>query len=678
MHPVDGPSSQGYRADIDGLRAISILLVVGFHAGVSGLPGGYVGVDVFFVLSGYLITSLLVAEQRRTGRVALGQFVARRVRRLLPMSSLVLVVTLLAGVWLLPPLARESLVGDARAAALYVANWRFAGQATAYSDTEVTDSLLVHYWSLSIEEQFYVLWPLLILGVGWLVGRRRPDRVVPALGVAIGALVAASLWASVSLTERLGPQAYYLTHTRLWEIGVGAGLALAGPHLRRIPRRVAQSAAVVAFALLLAAATRLDEATAFPGWVALVPVLSCAVLVATAAQQPTVVSRALSWRPLVALGRLSYGWYLWHWPAIGLGLLFVERAGWSVAPGVVTALAVAASLGLAAACHVLVEHPVRHAAQLQGPARRSLALGGVLMAVPVLAGATALHLADRGDVAVAAASSGPQAMTPQEAAEDRPTVGAIDDCHSTIPETEVADDCVFGDPSGGTTVVLIGDSHAQQWLPAFHDAGLAEGWRVLSWTKAACPPIEVEVWNDRLERRYLECDDWRSQLFARLRAEGSVDLVVLASSYGYTRRTLDANGTRVGPNEVAPIWETAARRTFAELLAIAPRVVRLHDTPWAPHDVPTCLSSSPDDPTSCAFDTGRATGLDAILLAAEAAAAPAGVSFVDLNAAVCPTPRCEVVTPDGVIKYRDSHHLGQTFARSLAPEVAQFVRAALR
>lgn len=662
---------RGYRADIDGLRAVSILLVVGYHAGLAGLPGGYVGVDVFFVLSGYLITGLLIAERNRTGRVALGEFYARRLRRLLPLASLVLVATLLAGMWLLPPLAREGLVGDARAAAFYVANWRFAGQATAYSDTEVTDSLLVHYWSLSIEEQFYLLWPALIIGVGWIVGRRRPSWELPALGGLIAALVSASFAASVLLTDRLGPTAYFLTHTRMWEMGVGAVLALVVPRLNRIPRWLAQLGSVGGVVAVGVAAVRFDASTAFPGWAALLPVLGAAVLVASAAHGSTSVSGLLSRRPLPMLGRWSYAWYLWHWPVIGIGLLLDRRYDWPLSAGVVTALAVVVSLGLAVASHVLVENPVRYHRALARAPRRNLAFGASLMVLPLLLGAVAVRTLPVGDVAVAAASPASAAMTPRQAAEDRPSIGRADECMATITELDVAEGCVFGEAASATTVVLIGDSHAQHWLPALHEAGLERGWRVLAWTKSACPPVDVAIWSYRLERPYRECDIWRAGVLHRLRSAAPVDLVVLAASKGYTGLVLDDEGERVPRTSFEPYWSAAASRTYSELLGLARRVVRLHDTPWAPHDVPACLAEAAADPHACGFDRTGAVGLDEPLLRAERWGAPAEVEFVDLNDLVCPDSFCEVVTIDGIIKFRDQHHLTQTFARELGHEIGE-------
>lgn len=226
-------SRHAYRADIDGLRALSILLVVGFHSGLGIVAGGFVGVDVFFVLSGYLITGLLVAEHQRTGRISLLNFFARRIRRLLPLAFLVIVTTTSLGWWLVPPLQRRELVGDARSAALYFANWRFAGKATAYSDAEVTDGLFTHYWSLAIEEQFYLLWPLVVVACGLMAVRLARASMAGVLGCAAVAVTVAAFTLAMIATERAS-SAYFLTHARIWEMTAGACLAIGLARLRPI------------------------------------------------------------------------------------------------------------------------------------------------------------------------------------------------------------------------------------------------------------------------------------------------------------------------------------------------------------------------------------------------------------------------------------------------------------
>jgi peptidoglycan/LPS O-acetylase OafA/YrhL len=680
----NGASSQHpYRSDIDGLRALSILMVVAFHAGVAGMAGGYVGVDVFFVLSGYLITGLLVAEHGRNGRISLRSFFARRFRRLLPLAFSVIAVTLLLGFWLLPPVRRPELVSDAVSSSFYVANWRFASQASTYSDFAVTDGLLLHYWSLSVEEQFYLLWPLLVVCVVWLTRWRRLD-LLPMLRVVIGVIVASSLLASVVITSERGPSAYYFTHTRLWELGAGALLAVWMPRIGRLPASVAAWLSAGGLLAIMAAAFTYDDATRFPGSAALLPVVGAAALILAGTRNQPWISRGLARWPLPLLGRLSYAWYLWHWPIIGLGLLFNERHGAPLSVGAVTALAVVGSLGLAWASHILVENPVRRWSWLE-PDRRSLLLGASLSVLPLLFGLALIRIGDTGDRAVAlppAAEGGTgldlhaaiNPMSPAQAADDTPRLGR-GSCHSGRVETiNVGEDCAFGDASGSTTIALIGDSHAQHWLPSFDAAGAAHGWRVLSWTKSSCPAIDVMVWDHRSGEPFDECAQWFDTILDRLSEEPELDAIVLARSHGYQRSVVDDEGRRVSgddssPDLAAALWEAGVRKTFDAFLEVAPTVVVLRDTPWAPHDVPSCLSASSADPSTCAFGLSDAAYLDAEFHAVELEAASTGVEFVDLTSTVCPTDPCDVVTDTGVIKFSDRHHLTSTFAGQLGPDL---------
>jgi peptidoglycan/LPS O-acetylase OafA/YrhL len=698
---VTPSAARHYRADVDGLRAVSILLVVAFHAGIERFGGGYVGVDVFFVLSGFLITGLLVDEYARNGRISLREFYARRARRLLPLAGLVLVTTFVVGQWLLPPLARISLVHDVRAAALYVANWRFAGQATAYSDAEVTQSLLLHYWSLSVEEQFYVLWPLLIVFSAWVARRRGSGAFVPVVAVLLGVVVATSLTASVALTPQLGPGAYYATHTRLWEMGIGAGLALALPRVGRIPRTVAEPLAVLGLFAIVGTATAYGATTSFPGVAATVPVLGTALLLISGSGEGTTLARWLGIRPLVTLGRWSYAWYLWHWPVIGAALLVNDRfdAPWPRTS--VVAVAVLLSLGLAAGSHRLVENPLRFAPALRAP-NRSLALGGALTMAPVIVATAYLAVGDIGarnvvpEQAAASASVDPAPvdpapasdpatfvsdapdvpMSPLEAAEDNMRLGE-GACHVGQDDPDASLDCVLGDPDSETTVALLGDSHALHWVPALDAVAHQRGWRLLVATKSSCAPFDARLWNSRYERRYTECEAWRGSVLSQLRAREDLAAVILARSRNYSRLLVNAEGVRLPEEQADPVWRGAAARTFAELGATAPDIVVLRDTPWAPVDVPTCLSDTGVDASSCAFPLAGHAGTDTALFEAERAVAPAEVVFLDPTPLVCPTDPCEMVTRGGTIKYRDAHHLTHTFSRQLGPELDALLPADL-
>jgi peptidoglycan/LPS O-acetylase OafA/YrhL len=348
-------------------------------------------------------------------------------------------------------------VGDARAAALYLANWRFAGQATAYSDTEVTESLLIHYWSLSIEEQFYVLWPLLIIGGIWTSKVFPAVPLKRALGVLLGLLIAVSFGFSVALTDNLGPEAYYLTQTRLWEMGIGAGLALVGTRLTRVPTKVAHLFSGAGLAAILAAilvgVLTFDEATAFPGRVALLPVLGAAALIVAGASGRSFVSAALARRPCPLISRLSYAWYLWHWPAIGIAILLDRRYADCASESTMIALVVAASLILAWASHHLIENPVRRHPRLQSSVRPSLVLGTALTLIPVLVDALVLASVSTGDEKIQFADQFGDAVigvSPADAAADKVDLGVH--CHyAAWNDTSVPADCILGDVDGDRT-----------------------------------------------------------------------------------------------------------------------------------------------------------------------------------------------------------------------------------
>jgi peptidoglycan/LPS O-acetylase OafA/YrhL len=681
--PLVTPRASEYRPELDGLRAVSIVLVVGFHSGVTWLSGGYVGVDVFFVLSGFLITGLLLNEHRRSGRIDLREFYARRARRLLPMSALVLTVTLLAGLVLLPPLARVDLIGDVRSAVLYVANWRFAGQATAYSDTEVTDSLVVHFWSLSIEEQFYFVWPALIALVAWGARKLRRSRDL-VVGLTLSLLIACSFVASVVLTDRLGPEAYYLTHTRLWEMGVGGALALVLPRLRQIGESAGRVLAVAGVGAIGWAAISFDGSTAFPGSAALVPVLGAAALIVagTSGSRRGVIG-VLSTGALTRVGRWSYAWYLWHWPVIGVGLLLQERWELSLGRGSVIAAAVVLSLALAAASHHLIENPVRHAKSLRASRGRNVVLAAALMAVPLVAGAWYLRDGPRGDsVVVHAARSSPSgdavdAMTPAEAASDTITLGPF--CHAAQEEVELDPRCVFGDPSGDTTILLTGDSHARHWLPALDAAGSERGWKVVAWTKSACQPIHLELWNQVFDRAYDECAGWRDRMIDQMSSEIDVDVVLVGRSQGY-RRIITMDGQKMSdPEQADELWGESMLRTFGIFDELSDQVIVLRDTPWPTvDDVPDCLSEHASRPDRCSFELAGSAGRDQWMVDSELRSGAAQhVTYIDLTDLVCRDDPCSVVTDDGTITYRDSHHLTQRFSRSLAPEFGDRLSAAI-
>ena len=713
-------TSSHYRGDIDGLRFVSILLVVLYHAGVTRFGGGYVGVDVFFVISGYLITGLLLREYQAAGSIDVIDFFARRIRRLLPLAATVLATTLIIGGWLLTPLQRTSLITDARWASLYAANWRFGSQTAEYTAVNPTESLLLHYWSLSIEEQFYLVWPIVVVLALWAARVAIKGKHTLVLGFVTAAIVAGSFAIAVSNAVQQVPGSYFSSFGRFWEMGVGALLAIAAPRLQSFatPRN---RAPLVGFGLvaILASAVTYNEQTQFPGYAALVPVLGAAMIIVFGAN-----SRILERGPLPRLGRLSYAWYLWHWPAIGIALLANQRWNVGLSTGIATFVAVSASFGLAWLSHHLIENPIRLSNRLSVSTRPNFALGAALMLAPILGGALFLAAGNTGGttvtVPVAAPANAPaatvapsttgvepasdsgqtpattispssatslvpttllvRAMTPEEAAndsvgQDRPEL-AMGACFSNFEQVEIAPDCVFGDENGDRTIIAIGDSHMQHFLPALHLAGQENGWRILSWIKGACPVTGASLWANQLNREFHECAQWNENLLAELDTV-EADGVLISRAFQHQERLVDAEGQLLEqPEQVVEAWADGHREVHDRLTEQFGTVVVMRDTPRAPHNVANCLSRNPTDPAECEFPAEGHVLRDTALFEAEVRAV--GESHhLDITPYVCESDPCQMVTPGGVIKYRDTQHLTGTFSTTLAPIFSILLEEAL-
>jgi peptidoglycan/LPS O-acetylase OafA/YrhL len=681
-----------FRPDIEGLRAVAVLLVVLGHAGLRFVPGGYVGVDVFFVISGFLITSLLVREVETTGRLSIPRFYARRAVRLLPAAVLVLVTTLVAARLLLPVVRLGDFAKDALAATGYVANFRFALTGTDYLSADQSPSPFQHFWSLAVEEQFYLLWPLLIL----LTARVRKTRVVLVV-----VLVAASFTLSVTETARSAPWAYFGPHTRAWELGVGALLALAGdglwtpvrncqtwllnltpprtgwgwrwttrPRTKDHDQRLIKSALGWAgLAAIGLAAVRFDDATAYPGWRAAIPVGGTALLLAA---DGAGVGCLLTLRPMRTVGRLSYSWYLWHWPVL---VIFPAHR----------LLGAAGALGLAWITYRWVESPLRHRGELRDRPRRGLGLGaGLSVTAAVVACALVVlphgvpvgpRQADLRATLDAAADPGaalarmisasrgldvlPANLRPKlaQAGRDKAPVWT-DGCHVDVPVTAAPDGCVFGDPASATTVVLFGDSHAAEWFPALDRIARQRHWRLVSLSKSSCSAADLPIWHDTLKRPYTECAAFHRSAIARITALKPA-LVVIGSSFNYRPAYPAA--------DVGAQWKAGWDRTFAELTATGARVAAIADTPYMGQSVPECLG----EPANQKHASNCRRSLRSALRGPEQrqvflAYAPSGpATIIDPITWFC-TDTCPAVVGDTLV-YRDSNHMTTTYSTALAP-----------
>ena len=377
---ADAARSQRFRGDVEGLRAVAVLLVLLYHAGVPLVPGGFVGVDVFFVISGFLITTQLVRELDRSGRISLVRFYARRAKRLLPATAVVLVATALLTRWLLPETRWADAGHDIIASALYVGNWHFADQAVDYLAAHDA-STVQHFWSLAVEEQFYVVWPLLLLA-GAAVARGGRWRTRPTICAGLLLVVVPSFLWSLHETSSFPARAFFETTTRMWELGIGAGVALAAGLLTRMPRAVAVVLGWTGLGAIAVAGLVVSTGTAWPGYAAALPTLGAAAVVGAGFRVPDRGAAALlGVAPMRWLGGISYSLYLWHWPLIVVATARLD--GLSALQGLAVA---AASVVPAWLTLHLVENPLRHSRAVSRSPRLSLVLGAGCTLVGVVSG----------------------------------------------------------------------------------------------------------------------------------------------------------------------------------------------------------------------------------------------------------------------------------------------------
>lgn len=738
------------RRDIEGLRAISILAVVAFHARLGFAGGGYVGVDVFFVISGYLITSQIVREMEGRGRLSFGTFYARRARRLLPSSVLVIVATLAASAVLLPPLEVTRVAKDGAAAALYVANYRFAAQATNYLTASGPPSPLLHFWSLGVEEQFYLVWPALLLAAS-LVWRSSRRFSVRSATVTLAAVWVGSFSFSLWLTKANEPWAFYSLPTRAFELATGGLLALVLPRLvealerpkgqhrsvsaltrsssRRRPahRRpssgpdtlVGALASLVGWAGLGAivwATVAYSSTTPFPGTAALAPVLGAAGVIVAGSVWSLRASRAgpaalLATAPMTALGRVSYTWYLWHWPVL---VLMPHVVGHPLS----TAQAVGACLGsliVAVATSVLLERPAQRAKWLR-PSWRSLSLAGTLSLVGLLAAgltvASEPSLAGHGRVAavrLTAPSVAPQqagatttdplpakaqALTAQvqaavaqgvteqnvptnvtpplgNASNDQPAP-MVDGCFDYFTDSTVHP-CDYGVTGSPHTMVLFGDSHAMQWFPAIDNIANQQGWHLIAQAKSACPPVELSLYSPDLAEPYTGCDQWRAAVVARIQqVHPAVVILGFSRNYGPSYDVY-VNG---------PAWLQGLTQMINTLHAAGATVVVLGDDPYPQsysHTavVPDCLSDNLDDATACDIPKGPPAVNIQGIQQEQAAVTAAGATYVDTQPWFCTVSTCAVLVGNMLV-YRDDNHISATYASWLTPVIEANIAVATR
>jgi peptidoglycan/LPS O-acetylase OafA/YrhL len=684
-----------FRPEIQGLRAVAVLLVVLFHLWPNRLPGGFVGVDVFFVISGYLITAHMYREAATTGTLSLRRFWARRIRRLLPASLLVLAISAAAAVLFLPATVWMMTARQIAASALYVQNWALAEDAVDYMAKDNVPTLAQHYWSLSVEEQFYVFWPLLVLGLIFLAGRpawRRRVGLRRLLIVGFCGAGATSLAWSVLATANERSTAYFVTPTRVWEFVAGALVAVVvipGMGSEKARRTVGW----LGLGAIVTSAVLIDGESLFPGWIALLPVLgTVAVIVAGATVSHYTPAWWLSRRPLVFIGDISYSVYLWHWPLIivfphvtGVDLRTLDKISIFVATIILSWLS-----------KIFVEDPMRTKPLLVVRPWRSFAFAAAGMTVVVAVSVVIIEEVERrADAAVVAAEQGssdatgincdgPQALDPGNGCASvagsgplvpPPEVVALQNaepafpgCQQTIAPSAVKI-CAIGsdDPHPERIVAVVGDSHATHWFAAFDRLGQTRNWKVLTYVKTSCPVMTARrvLPDEQTDDGELSCLAWGETVRRQIAADESISYVFTAafsSAYDYTDapgRPSDDPRTD-GFQAVWKTWVAAGKEVFV-----------IKDVPPTQGDnVPNCLAGNLDDRLACATSADELP-VDASEDAAVAMGDPL-VHLIDLTDQFCDSRLCYPVVGD-LIVYRDYSHLSGEYSQALAPYISEQV-----
>ncbi|BBX09168.1 acyltransferase [Mycolicibacterium aichiense] len=709
------PEKSHFRPDIEGLRAIAVTAVVLFHAAVPGIGGGYVGVDVFFVISGFLITGLLWREVSGTGSVRLRKFYGARARRLLPASAMVGVATMVASILLLPPLRVPTVLYDGIASALYVGNYWFVIDNINYFSDLLTPSPFLHYWSLGVEEQFYLVWAPLLLGTAWVIRRFRRDKTRAIASsrrpylIVLTLVTVISFAMSLVITYVVPTLAFFSLPTRAWQLAVGGLVALTAIHWQRLSALIAAIAGWLGLGMIVFAGVWFTSTTPFPGTAALLPTLGAVLVIGAGCATPSEgCGQFLSTSPMRAIGRISYSWYLWHWPVLVLAPALLDRP-LGLGERIIAALLAA---GLAWLTMRYLENPLRFAPKIRDSAWRSLGLGAVATAIAVFVGLGLLQVVPtpigRGAPAAAVTLTGPSVPTgsaisaydaavAQTVAQVQTALASAVTSNAPVPSNlapplnnlaaEQVDftyqgclrspynsgqpDCFMGDTSSTNTVALIGDSHAAMWTPAFQQIAAQRHWRLQMMAKEACALIDARSGGafGQLVEDLQHCQQWRDEILTRLAAERP-RLVVVSMWRGY-----GIDETMSGFRAYDKAWLDGMTHLVRQLRDMGTEVLVLGPIPSPHANVPICVSGHLDNAAACSL--ARSAAVDPSGISAEArATAAGGGQYADLTDLFCTAQRCPVIVGNTLV-YLDVSHLTLQYSRVLTPAIAALADRAL-
>jgi len=647
-----------FRYDLQGLRAVAVLFVIASHSGLGIAEGGFIGVDIFFVLSGFLITGFLLLEVEQQQRIDFLQFYARRLKRLLPALLLMVAVSTALAVQLLSATEAHSQLSSLPYVIIWLSNMYFAFSEVEYFDELSDKDLFLHTWSLGVEEQFYLIWPLVLLIVFRFSQQAaqgdRGRRLI--IGTIVVLLI--SLVLSLFLSATQSQLAFYLMPSRIWQFSLGALVFMLCSHqvlsasffLNRWLRSQRTLFLFLGLALIMGCALGLDTGVLYPGWWALLPSVGAALVIAAGCSAGTETatdtdSKSLLANPvLVWLGDRSYSLYLWHWPVFMLGFSMGYKGQW-VPTLYMVLLAVLASM----VTYRLVELPFWKGKLSQG--KPSVAL---LVSVLVIAGS------------VTVANQGLPRLLPSEDAPDVSRQWRVDvpqiypmGCDAWYTHAEVQP-CVFESETSRQTVVVLGDSIGLQWFSMVPMMFPVEEWKVIVLTKSSCAMVDEDYYYQRIGKHYSVCTEWRNAVLDQLETiRPAVIFVGSAATYDLTDKQ----------------WVEGSARVFERLSNAAGNVFVLPGTPNLGFDGPGCVSRSLSadgliDPTSCLAKDRLDLIQSSVGFVKEATERFSNVHYLDLNPLVCPGGVCRAINQQGVVVFRDTQHLTDSCVRQQTPNIS--------
>ncbi len=658
--PVNGPVTDSvhlkFRPDIEGLRALAIIIVIACHADISWMQGGFVGVDVFFVLSGYLISGLLIKEIHNSGKINFIDFYARRLKRLLPALAVMTVGTAALASIILSPMEQVAQALTFKWVPYWITNFIFSFSELNYFSSLAESNLFLHTWSLAVEEQFYLIWPVFILAIFKSVHSRSRIDFFSHLKKYFSIIFVLFLFLSIFLSYVKPLWGFYLMPSRGWQFALGAfTYIVANPDQYSLTKRVAEPSPVKSFYLLsgwiglsfiLVATVLLNDTMVYPGYWALLPSFGAALIIYSGSHSSTnSISVILTTKPMQFIGKVSYAWYLWHWPVLVLGNVLMDT------PNLLyQLLLVSISLLFAITTMVLVELPIRQLGLLIRRPGVTVAFSLLIMGAVFLSG----NFWQKKSLEWAGL---PEQRIYNLIKNDLPVIYDMgcDDWYAN----SVVKPCVFGNMESDKTAVLFGDSVGAQWFSALASSFVEQGWRFIVVTKSSCPLVDEPWFYPRIGTEYTVCSNWRNSSIEFISGLNP-DMLFMGSAaeYGFSSSQ----------------WQEGTRRVVSRLSGNTANIYIISSSFRLPFDGPYCLARKQWQPvflvnlTSCQTDAGSPQddllAKDMNVIAGEFT----NVGILDLNSLICPDNICRAKIGD-VIVYRDYQHISKPFVDSIAPEI---------